>query len=120
MSKVKLYGLGHHQRQKDEISSNIAFQQPSSQAKQPTAANGDASIHDLANTIQSQNICDVHDPIFDKKVGLATEGLVPFFQKVLRERISKENAVVIVDCTLAAKREINLSTEYRRAIIQTH
>ena len=32
--------------------------------------------------------------LFDNKVALAVEGLHPFYEKMLRERISKENALV--------------------------
>ena len=35
--------------------------------------------------------------LFDNKIALAVEGLHPFYEKMLRERISKENALVIAE-----------------------
>ena len=56
--------------------------------------------------------------LFDKKIALATEGLIPFFERILRERTSKENALIISEYIIAAKRDINLSNGYRKANIQ--
>lgn len=47
--------------------------------------------------------------MFDNKVALAVEGLHPFFEKMLRERISKKNALVISEYINSLRREINLS-----------
>jgi hypothetical protein len=48
--------------------------------------------------------------LFDKKIALATEGLIPFFERLLRQRASlKENTLIICDYIIAAKRDINLS-----------
>ena len=47
--------------------------------------------------------------LFDKKVAMAVEGLEPFFDKILRQRTLKENALLIAGYINTAKREINIS-----------
>jgi hypothetical protein len=47
--------------------------------------------------------------LFDKKVSLAIEGLEPIFDKILRQRVSNRNALIIAEYMNAAKREINIS-----------
>ncbi|MFY9567128.1 MAG: hypothetical protein WAQ29_12325, partial [Nitrososphaeraceae archaeon] len=54
-----------------------------------------------------------------KKITLATEGLVPFFTKILRQKTSKENALDIAEYINTLKREINISLGYKRINIQT-
>jgi hypothetical protein len=57
--------------------------------------------------------------LFDNKVHLAVEGLHPFFEKMLRERTSKENALVISEYVNSLRREINLSIGHRKSCIDT-
>ena len=45
---------------------------------------------------------------FEKMIALATEGLGPFFQNILREKTSKENALIITQYLTAVKREVNI------------
>jgi hypothetical protein len=56
--------------------------------------------------------------LFDKKIALATEGLIPFFEKMLREKMLKENALIISEYIIAARRDSNISNGYRKANIQ--
>jgi hypothetical protein len=56
---------------------------------------------------------------FEKMTALVTEGLELFFQNMLRERSSKENALIISEYVIAVKREVNVSTGYTKSIIQT-
>ena len=51
-----------------------------------------------------------------RKLLLAAAGLEPFFEKILRQKTSKENALDIAEYINTAKREINISTGYRRII----
>jgi hypothetical protein len=61
-----------------------------------------------------------YDPLLlDKKVTMATEGLEPFFTKILRQKTSKENALDIAEYINTLKREINISLGYKRINIQT-
>jgi hypothetical protein len=62
---------------------------------------------------------DNEPTLFDNKVALAVEGLHPFFKKMLRERISKENALVISEYINALRREINVSIGHRKTNIDT-
>ena len=60
-----------------------------------------------------------YDPfLFDKKITLAAEGLEPFFDKILRQKTLKENALNIAEYINTVKREINISNGYRRINIQ--
>ncbi len=46
-----------------------------------------------------------YDPsLFDKKVTMAVEGLEPFFDKILRQKTSKENALDTAEYINTAKR----------------
>ncbi len=47
--------------------------------------------------------------LFDSKVALATEGLQPYFEKMLRIKVSKQNALTISEYINSLRREINLS-----------
>jgi integrase len=53
------------------------------------------------------------DALFDRKIDLITEGIVPYFASRLRE-LSKNNALTIIDYVLSMKNEINLSDGYRK------
>jgi hypothetical protein len=54
-----------------------------------------------------------------RKLLSAAAGLEPFFEKILRQKLQKENALDIAEYINTAKREINISTGYRRINIQT-
>ena len=61
-----------------------------------------------------------YDPLLlDRKVTTATEGLEPFFTKILRQKTSKENALDIAEYINTLKREINISLGYKKINIQT-
>jgi len=67
------------------------------------------------------NVCGVvsnNDTLFDRKIGLITEGIEPFFASRLKE-LPQENALTIVDYVISMKNEINLSDGYRRLNIYT-
>jgi hypothetical protein len=53
--------------------------------------------------------------LFDKKIALAVEGLEPFFDKILRQRTLKENAIIIAEYINTAIREANISNGYRKS-----
>jgi hypothetical protein len=55
------------------------FKEKETQEQQESNGNEDASYDFL---------------LFDKKVALASEGLEPFFDKILRQKTSKENALM--------------------------
>jgi integrase len=57
--------------------------------------------------------------LLDKKIILVTEGLEPFFTKILRQKTSKENALDIAEYINTLKREINISLGYKKINIQT-
>lgn len=50
---------------------------------------------------------------------MATEGLEPFFTKILRQKTSKKNALNIAEYINTLKREINISPGYKKINIQT-
>jgi integrase len=53
------------------------------------------------------------DSLFDRKIGLVTEGIDSFFGSKLRE-LPEDNALTIVNYILSLKNEINLSDGYRK------
>jgi integrase len=66
------------------------------------------------NTIVSSN----NDTLFDRKIGIITEGLQPFFTFMLKD-LPQENALTIVDYIISMKNEVNLSDHYRKLNIYT-
>ena len=72
-----------------------------------------------ASRSQSSNISHyVERFVFDKKVELTAEGLIPFYERLLRERTTKENAITIADYNTASLRPIFLCL--REKIIYKH
>ena len=59
----------------------------------------------------------LESPLFDQRFENAIGDLEPYFMDHLKNRISKVNALAIVDYILSTKVETNLSTNYRRGII---
>ena len=59
------------------------------------------------------------NPFFDQRMDNALDGLQPYFYDHLKNRISKTNAISIVDYILAMKVETNLSIDHRRGVITT-
>jgi integrase len=56
-------------------------------------------------------------PLFDQKLILATEGLEPYFLHHLKKKISRVNAVTIVEYIASMRIETNLSDNHRRGVI---
>jgi integrase/recombinase XerD len=57
--------------------------------------------------------------ILDRKIDLVTEGLQPFYKKILRERLSKKNALTVCDYIISNKRENNVGIHNVKLKIQT-
>jgi hypothetical protein len=55
--------------------------------------------------------------LFDRKVDQATAGLDSHYPESLKNKVSKENALIISNFILAMKYEINPSDSYRRLVI---
>jgi integrase len=55
--------------------------------------------------------------LFDQRLSNALGGLEPYYLDHLKNRISRENALTIIDYILSMKVETNLSTNHRRGII---
>jgi hypothetical protein len=55
--------------------------------------------------------------LFDQRLSNALDGLEPYYLDHLKNRISRENALTIIDYILSMKVETNLSTNHRRGII---
>ena len=56
---------------------------------------------------------------FERRLNEACEGLQPYIKAHLQERVSKENAAVIVEYAFALKVEVNPSTGYKEVIMDT-
>lgn len=59
-----------------------------------------------------------NNPIFDRKVEVATEGLLPYFSRTLYNKIPQENALTIANYIISMKTEINPSSNYRKETIR--
>jgi len=54
------------------------------------------------------------DIVFNSRIRRVSEGLAPFYEKMLTERTSTENTLIIVNYILRLKTEINLSLNYKK------
>ena len=57
--------------------------------------------------------------LLERKIDVVSEGLRPFYRKMLKHKISKENASTLCDYILANKRESNVGTHVIKLKIQT-
>ena len=55
----------------------------------------------------------------DRKVDLITEGLEPFYKKMLKEKLSNNNANTVCDYIISNKRESNIGIHNVKLKIQT-
>jgi hypothetical protein len=69
-------------------------------------------------TLRSDSKNDESDVLFDRKVEVASEGLIPSFSRCFYDMPSKNNALTLAEYIIALKSEINLSDNYRKDIIQ--
>jgi len=77
-----------------------------------------ASSPSLLNTCSENGSCSsLYDPLFDRKVELASAGLRVNYADRLKNRVCKQNALVICDYLTSMKTEINISDNYRRLVI---
>ena len=53
--------------------------------------------------------------LFDRKIEIVTEGLIPYFSKIMNE-LSHDNAMILADYITAMKTEINPSQNYRKRL----
>ena len=58
-------------------------------------------------------------PLFEQRMNNALDGLQPYYYDHLKNRISKTNAITIIDYILSMKVETNLSDDHRRGVITT-
>src|SRR5262245_45836953 len=59
---------------------------------------------------------DKADPLFDTKIESITRGLTPDCKNLL-QKISKRNALIIMDYVVSMQTEINLSSRYQKDLI---
>jgi hypothetical protein len=55
----------------------------------------------------------------DRKIDLVTEGLRPFYRRMLKEKLSNENALTVCDYIIPNKRENNVGIHNVKLKIQT-
>jgi hypothetical protein len=58
------------------------------------------------------------DILFERKIEIITEGLTPQYFKCLYNKVSKGNALAIVNYITSMKTEINLSDHYKSDVIK--
>jgi hypothetical protein len=64
-------------------------------------------------SITAANSTVSNNPLFERKLELATEGLEPSFVNKLKTAVSNDNALIIANYIIAMKTEINPSDKYR-------
>jgi hypothetical protein len=60
----------------------------------------------------------IEDSLFDIKIEISTDRLIPYYSRRLLKDTSKENALTIAKYIFAMKIEFNLSDHYRQDLIQ--
>jgi hypothetical protein len=72
----------------------------------------------IVNNNKNNNDVNNNSIFFERKIEEATAGLAPYYSRVLFERVSKENALTIVQYIFDLRREINPSDHYRMSVIK--
>jgi integrase len=57
--------------------------------------------------------------LLDRKIDLVTEGLQPFYRKILKDKLSEKNASTVCDYIISNKRESNVGIHIVKLKIQT-
>jgi len=65
----------------------------------------------VSTTIGNNNITSLP---FDRKMEAVTAGLPPEYSRLILNKVSKDNALIIASYIVSMKSEINLSDYYRR------
>ena len=77
------------------------------------------SSHQQSDILIRGNKTSNEGLVSDKKIALAMEGLPPFYERLLKERTCKENALAIANYNIASIREFNISASSKRTNIET-
>jgi hypothetical protein len=70
------------------------------------------------NENATTNTTNNNDIFFEGKIEEATAGLAPYYSRILFEKVSKENTLIIVQYIFDLRREINPSDHYKMSIIK--
>ncbi len=95
---------------------------PSSVVKQQGLSSSRNSIHSTHTIVMiSNNNNNNGTSTLDRKIDLVTEGLQPFYKKILKKRLSNKNknAATVCDYILSNKRENNVGSHNIKLKIQT-
>ncbi len=83
--------------------------------KTTTAVTTATTTTTLPRLLPKDNITDA---LFDRKIEIAAEGLIPYYSKCFYKIPLKENALTLASYVISMKSEINLSSGYRREVIE--
>jgi len=83
--------------------------------KTTTAVTTATTTTTLPRLLPKDNITDA---LFDRKIEIAAEGLIPYYSKCFYKIPLKENALTLASYVISMKSEINLSSSYRREVIE--
>lgn len=72
-----------------------------------------ANVHVSLLSVKTSDNLTVNDPLFERRLELATVGLEPSYFSKLKKSLCQINALTIANYILAMKTEINLSDGYR-------
>ena len=82
--------------------------------KNPSHKNSDYAT---TKNVETTGRSSLNSP--DRKIDLLTEGLQPFYRKMLKEKLSNENTLTVCDYIIANKRENNVGIHNVKLKIQT-
>lgn len=75
-------------------------------------------LKERQSVVEDYDSTENKNPLFDRKIEAATEGLLPCFSKTLHHKLPAENALTIANYILSMKTEINASLNYRKDSIR--
>jgi hypothetical protein len=77
-----------------------------------------ATINNTVKTVADNDNNEKNvNVFFERKIEEATEGLSPYYSRILFEKISQENALIIAQYIFDLRREINPSDPYRMSLL---
>jgi hypothetical protein len=75
------------------------------------------SLYNTQRVVISDN--NSHTRLLDQKIEIVTQGLQPFYKKILNERLSDKNATTICDYIISNKHQNNVGIHNIKLKIQT-
>jgi integrase len=76
------------------------------------------SLYNTQRVVLSDNN-NSHTTLLDRKIEMVTQGLQPFYKKILKKRLSDKNAITVCNYIISNKRQNNVGSHNIKLKIQT-